>query len=580
MRFPAIIAILFAAAAWSSCSKVLDKNNLETVSESDSIWNNLDLSTAFVNRIYVENLPVWTTEFADYSDESDGGGSYMYGQLTENSVNYWPYDDIRDINTLLTKIDKGTLAPAQKTYLKAQAYFFRAWQYFELVKRYGGVPLILKPQALDDPELFVKRTATSLCMKQIISDLDSAIAGLPAVSFSSADNNGRVHKGTAMAVKGRILMFWASPQFDPSQSAAGRWEAAYQANKAAKDTLDSKGFGLYPSFGNLWLAEMNREVIFVKRYQYVSANSESWNNWAASTRPLDISQGITGGNRPVLEIMNLFPMKDGKAINDPSGAYPFDASYYWKNRDPRFAQTFVWNGTLWEVGSNGVEPGRIQWTYAGSESNGPTVTGYYMRKAVDTNQSSIQAFNSGTDWIELRYAELLLNLAEAANETNRTLEAYPLLTAIRARAGIEPGADNLYGLKAGMSQAEMRKAIVLERAIELAYEAKRFWDLRRLRLFESTLNGKRRHGHDVTLKVSKEAWENIRKSMTPQQLVEFLQTNYTTYFQQKEKLADTQFDIAWKELYYFFAIPQEHLQLNSNLQQTNGWAGGSFDPLQ
>ena len=577
MKFLAIILLFFGCLS-VGCNKILDKKNLSAVSDKDNIWNDLDLSTAYLNKIYADNLPAWSTEWSTYSEEADGGGTYLYGNLTENSVDYWPYHEIRNINILLSNIDNGTLADADKKSIKGQAIFFRAWRYFEMMKRYGGVPLIVTPQEITD-DIFVKRNSTSETEKQIIADLDSAIAWLPSVPVTSGNNDGHVHKGTAMAVKGRVLLYYASPQFDPAQSTTTRWQNAYDANKAARDLLTSQGYGLYPSYAGIWFNEMNKEVIFVHRYQYLSSNADSYNNWAAATRPLDISQGSTGGNRPTLEMINAFPMKDGKAINDPSSAYTYDASYFWKNRDPRFQQTIVYNGALYQVGIGGLETGRIQWTYAGGESNNPTNTGYYMRKAIDTTQSSVQASNSSTDWIELRYTEVLLNLAEAANEIGNTAEAYPILTAIRARAGIDPGAGNLYGLQPGMDKNQMRTAIRLERQIELAYESKRFWDLRRWRAFESTLNGKRRHGHTVSLKVTKAQWDALKSSMTPQQLVEYLQTNYTTYFQHTVKNTDTQFDIAWKQEYYFFAIPSRHLQLNSNLEQTKGWAGGTFDPL-
>jgi len=558
-----------------SCTKILDKKPLDKVSD---VWNDLDLANAYMDRIYANNLPGWTTEYATYCDESPGGGSFLYGQLTENSVNYWPYDNIRDINELIDNIDKGSLAASDKKLLKGQAMFFRAWQYFEMVKRYGGVPLILHAQALND-DLLVKRNKTSECMQQIVKDLDSAIAYLPQITPADAGNDGHVHKGTALAVKGRVLLYYASPQFDPAQN-TGRWQAAYQANKDAKDYLQGKGFGLYPNFTTLWFNEMNKEDIFVRRYLYTPNNSASWHNWSAATRPLDISQGATGANRPTLEMVDAFPMKDGKAITDPGSAYSYDSNYYWKNRDPRFWQTIVYNGAFFQVGINGLAPGRIQWTYVGGEQNNPTITGYYMRKAVDTTQTSIQAYNSSTDWVEIRYAEVLLNLAEAANEIGNPQEAYPLLESIRARAGIDPGGDNLYGLKAAMNQDEMRQAIRLERQIELAYEGKRFWDLRRWRAFESTLNGSRRHGHTITLKISTTQWNSLRNSMTPQQLYDLLQTNYTDYFAHSVKLLDTQFDINWKPEYYFFAIPTSTLELNSNLQQTNGWTNGTFDPLQ
>ena len=575
-----LIRIIFAATCFlftAGCTKILDKKNLSAVNEQD-VWNDMALATAYVNMLHARNLPSWSTEYADYSEESDGGGSYMYGQLTENSVNYWPYDDIRDINILLSNVDNGSLSTANKRWLKGQAYFFRAWRYFEMVKRYGGVPLILEPQELTD-DLFVGRATTSATMQQVIKDLDSAIAMLPAVMASGGENKGRVHRGTAHAVKGRVLLTYASPQFDPSQGAAGRWQSAYDANKAAKDFLAVQGFGLHPGFGTLWFNEMNKEVIFVKRYEYTPNIGSTFHNWSASTRPLDVSQGATGGNRPTLEIVNAFPMKDGRPISDAASAYNYDPNYFWKNRDPRFKETIVYNGAIWGLGIAGPQTGRIQWNFVGAEQNSPTLTGFYMRKAVDTTQSAIEAFNSSTDWIELRYAEVLLNLAEAANEIGKTSEAYTELKAIRARAGIDPGTNNLYGLDANMTKEQMRNAIMEERKIEFAFEAKRFWDLRRRRLFESQLNGKKRTGITIQLKIPRAQFDSIRNSMTPNQFIEHLNQNYTNYFTHTVKVLDTQFAINWKPEYYFFAIPSQHLQLNSNLKQTNGWAGGSFDPL-
>src|SRR5687768_7076497 len=206
MKFKILLLVSSCIILGSSCTKVLDKENLSAVDEQD-VWNDLDLATAYVNMLHGNNLPTWNTEFADYSEESDGGGSYMYGQLTENSVNYWPYDDIRAINLLLANVDQGSLSAEHKKLLKGQAFFFRAWRYFEMVRRYGGVPLILEPQELTD-DLLVERASTSATVQQIIRDLDSAIAGLPAVSATSGDNKGRIHRGTAMAVKGRVLLFY------------------------------------------------------------------------------------------------------------------------------------------------------------------------------------------------------------------------------------------------------------------------------------------------------------------------------------------------------------------------------------
>lgn len=160
-----LFVMLAALVLTIGCRKVLDKTNLEAIDQNE-IWNDLDLATAAINNVYAQSLPGWNTEYADYSEESDGGGNYMYGQLTENSVNYWPYNQIRDINVVLANIDKGSLKDADKKRIKGEAFFFRAWQYFEMVKRYGGVPLVLTPQTLND-NLFVERATTTATMDQI-----------------------------------------------------------------------------------------------------------------------------------------------------------------------------------------------------------------------------------------------------------------------------------------------------------------------------------------------------------------------------------------------------------------------------
>ncbi len=553
-----------------SCQDVLDKQDLTAVNETD-VWNDIQLATAYISNIYNDNLPDWSSAEASQSDESQGGSSYMYGQLTENSIDYWPYSQLREINILLKNIDEGTLLQEDKNKLKGEALFFRAYRYFEMMKRYGGVPLILVPQERND-DLLVSRSSTSDTFKQIITDLNDAINYLPAVSSTSGNNNGRVHKGTAMALKGRILLYWASPQFDPKQLSTDRWQEAYKSNLEAIEQLEKDGYGLYESFENIWFNKMNKEVIFVTRYE----RPIKTHNWAAATRPLDVSQNATGANWPILEMINSFPMKDGKSIDDPASVYTYDNGYYWKDRDPRFQATIAYNGCLWELQPIGT--GRIQWTFSGAESNNPTRTGFYTRKAVDISQNATEASLGDTDWIEIRFAEVLLNFAEAANKTGRIEEAYDALKKIRDRAKIEPGVDEMYGLKQGMNMSEMHNAILLERKIELAYESKRYWDLRRNRLFETLLNGTRRHGVDITRTVSQSEW-NLLLNKSSSEVIEELNNNYTNYFVHTEKEMDTQFDIDWKENYYFFAIPSDHLQLNSNLEQTKGWPGGTFDPL-
>ena len=205
-----------------------------------------------------------------------------------------------------------------------------------------------------------------------------------------------------------------------------------------------------------------------------------------------------------------------------------------------------------------------------------TNTGFYLRKAIDPTVSASNVQFSGTDWMEIRFTEVLLNLAEAAAGVNKLSEAYDELKAIRARAGIEAGADGLYGLQAGMNRSEMIAAVLYERQIELAFEGKRYWDLRRHKLIEPTLNGKRRNGVVVTYKsfggMTPAQFQLQRTNMT-------LDSAYTYYFTIAPKVLDTRYAINWKPEYYFFAIPTAAINNNPRLEQTTGW-GGTFDPLQ
>jgi len=158
----------------------------------------------------------------------------------------------------------------------------------------------------------------------------------------------------------------------------------------------------------------------------------------------------------------------------------------------------------------------------------------------------------------MRYAEVLLNYAEAANETGQTQAAYNVLTAIRARAGITPGNGSLYGLQAGMTQDQMRQAIIAERRVELCFENKRFWDLRRWRLL-GTLNGTRRHALESDINVP---------------------GNTAAGFTLKVQVEDVLQPLTLPDSYYFLPILRTELRNNPSLVQTKGWEDGTFDPLQ
>ncbi|WP_142687939.1 RagB/SusD family nutrient uptake outer membrane protein [Chitinophaga polysaccharea] len=560
-----IIGLVLSVSGLLGCKKVLDKPDLGAIPGSE-VWTDLNLSTAFLNNIYFNVMPNWPDATNHVSDEGAGGGSTLYGQLTVNSITYWPYADVRSINLLLQQVPGAPFTESDKNSLTGQALFLRAWLYFQLVSRYGGVPIILTPQSLDD-NLNVTRNKTSECITQIIKDLDDAAALLPA-SWST-DNAGRATRGAVLALKGRVLLHYASEQFNPAQDQS-RWQTAYNANKAAMDSLTKYGNALMPDFRNLWFVEgnANTEAIMVTRFSYPGRAQTH----DASVRPLEESQNFTGGDQPSLELVNAFPMKNGLPVTAQGSGYNPQA--YWLNRDPRFATTIVHNGDPWALSG---KTGRIQWTFSGGEAISGTFSGFYTRKTVFEGYKPFDAEHSGTDWIEIRMAEVMLNYAEAANEVGNVQVGYDMLNAIRKRAGIDAGTDGNHGLKPGMTKAEMRAAILLERRLELAFEGKRDQDLRRRRLYASVLNGKKRTGLDIRLiKFGGKAADFFAAYATG---TINLATDYFSYFSETPKMLDPNNEINYKDEYYFYAIPLEHLQKNPNLQQTKGWDGGTFDPL-
>ncbi|HEY8918066.1 MAG TPA: RagB/SusD family nutrient uptake outer membrane protein [Chitinophaga sp.] len=593
-----IFSVLLLSVA--SCSKVLDKRDLGSL-QGDLVFNDSVLARTYLDYIYDQNLPGWGGTWGtsgNLSDESYGESKYFEGTLQPNDVNDFgtkldannAFGKIRAINLYIQQVDGGSLTTTWKTALKSQALFFRAWRYFELVKLYGGVPIILEPQSAVGDEAkqqdYVPRNKTSECIAQIVKDLDAAIAALPA-RWSNTNDWGRITSGAAAALKARALLYWASPEFNPS-NLADRWQAAYTAAKAAKDLLSSNGYGLNSSFQNMWFSEVNNpEAVFVTCYNNLSGDQTKKNNgYDNSTRP-SINGTGGGSNQPSKELVDAFPMINGKKRTEATAAYPYNDTFYYKNRDPRFDQTIAYNGATWPL--NGANDYKI-WTYfvknTSTENGKASNTGFYCRKAIDPAVSTGNVQYSGTDWMEIRYAEVLLNLAEAAAAINKLDEAYVELKAIRKRAGIiDEDNTGMYGLKPNMTQAEMFSAILDERLYEFAFEGKRFWDLRRWKLFETLLNGKKRTGVKITLNIPAsvpDKDEDIKKygaAFALQRNGKDLDSLYRTDFKVESKVMDTKYAINWKPEYYFFAIPKSAIDNNPKLDQNVGW-GGSFDPVQ
>jgi hypothetical protein len=372
-----------------------------------------------------------------------------------------------------------------------------------LVKSYGGVPIV--KEVLDpanpgaDAIGGLPRNSTLECFNFITQLLDSAINSLPEPSGPGSTITNyekfRITKPIAMLMKSEVLMWKASPIFctTPNQT---YWQDAYNATSTIKTWLDAKGYGLYttwrgstPPYTAMFYdkAGAKKEWIWSREFTYPTSNS---GGLYKSIRPMD--QGGSGASdSPTWNLVQAYMMADGK--DTLTSAFTYDRKNYWKNRDPRFKQTVAYNGCRYGFPSNPstpVNPNRREWTFVGVISGdnpfvrGGTNTGFLTKKGIDTTLHNLELEKLATDWPYYRYAEILLNMAECANELDaHRSEVKGLITPIRSRAGIV-SLDGSYGLATVPNTHDAWLKIILnERLVEFAFEGKRVWDVKRRVLF-------------------------------------------------------------------------------------------------
>jgi len=621
-----IIAVAMSALLFTSCKKELIKQPETTLTPTEVFSDSL-VTVFYLNTIYTNNLPTWygnsggaigSVGPGTLTEENSGGSPYTTGAVNINTVadigvantNSNTYAKIRNINDFIAGMKTSPIAAGTKQRFIAQALFWRAYRYFEMVKLYGGVPLVISPLPVvgdaAKQAAALPRNTTTQTWTQIVADLDTAIAGLPTAWPVAADY-GRITKGAAQAFLGRVLLTWASPQFNVNNDPT-RWQTALTACNNAIATLIAAGYGLYPKWDyTMWTTQgagspgkpNNPEAVMVTEFTTTNDQNSSPNSYPSSSIPKAL--GGSGGNNPTWNEVQAFPMADGHTINNSTAAYPYNPQLFFDNRDPRFYQTIAYNGCSWPLEGNVLN--RL-WTYyyysnkggtaaKTTEVSGSTGTGFYCRKAIDPAITQNNLPYAGTNWQEIRYAEVILNRAECAAETGDLNTAYGDLESIRKRAGIIPGTDGLYGLTAGMSQDQMVDAIMYERQIEFAYEGKRYWDLRRRKLLESVMNS--------TVQIRQGLTTTLNNTGTSSDYLNVLETNGLTV---RDNLATTSLDsvylkyfngttaspglatkaldtspIAYQTSDYFFGIPLATMQNDPNIQQNNTW-GGPFDPLK
>ncbi|WP_300598227.1 RagB/SusD family nutrient uptake outer membrane protein [Niabella sp.] len=517
--FSAVIITLTIAAG---CSKKFMEDMKSFDKYDESIFANETLTGWYIDRIYYDFFSAYrspvTSVVGLYNDtrtkntEEIGGGTdytnpqknlvdasqadgYYGAQLQVNPANV-PYTRIRNANFLLQKIDENGAALSEdfKNKARGQMYFFRGLQYFDLMRVYGGVPIVTTVEGASALDSAIKhpRAPVGEVVARITADFDSAAALLPA-AWGSTDY-GRFTSGAALAMKSRVLLTYASPLFnkDWDNSGSDRWQKALDAGLAAETALTAAGYGLYGTtakdWSDMWYINDNKfmkEAIIVRLLSNAVASSgiES-NGWERSIRVT--KQTGAGGVSAPKEMVDLFPLADGSRPTIGNG---YDSLHFFLNRDPRFYRTFAFSGSRWQMKETGNDTIWLyRWTYPTNKTaysdNNQTSSAAVVRKMSNLTGASTAAglAYSGTDLYEYRYAELLLNIAECYAAKGDIGNAMVYLGKIRARVGI-PSANN-YGIGAPASKYAAIEACLYERRVELAYEGKRFWDTQRWMLYD------------------------------------------------------------------------------------------------
>lgn len=559
--------------------------------DASLVWGDFALVQAFINNIYL-GLPhdfKGDRMMAVYADEAlltfnystssvnqslispsayygfDGNGNSCGDYVWENA-----YKNIRACNIFFSRIDESTgVTDAQRELIKGEVHFLRAYLYSMLVSMYGGVPIITKAYELNE-DYAVPRNTYEESVNFIIDECEQAANILPL----EAAEKGRATRGAALALKARVLLYAASDLHNSNASWApgysnpelvgyvggdrlARWQAA---KDAAKAVMDLGIYDLYmpdpqtaeeatKNYSEMFLLKETSEDIFVKFY----LKKNAWNNIARYNAPNGFH--CYGGSTPIGQLVDDYEMSDGTKFswsNAAHAAHPYD------NREPRFYASILTDGQYlrprpvdlqasdplgvvqtgrferWNSASNSVDviPGLDTRQSPIEDWNG-TYTGYYLMKFMDRNVQG-QFDWQENPWRLIRYTEILLDYAEACLELGQEEEGRAIINQIRKRGGVP---------EINTSGAALMDSYRHERRIELAYEAQRFFDIRRWMIADQAY--KDVQGIDILYKLNPD-----KVTTTP------------TY-----KVIPSIIPRIWNPSFYFLPIKLDEMNKNNSLIQ-------------
>jgi len=585
----------------SGCNDVLDVTPKDQLSDA-AVFTDPNLAQAFVNDMYRGmGHGLYEIMLASISDETHFIHNYATEPIVKSNITSsdrgaledgryghfnWAnnYSRMRQTNIFLSKIDATTFDAALKQRMKGEVYFLRAYFYHNLMRMYGGVPLITKVYGLSD-DFSVARNSFKETVDFIVADADSAAALLPS-SYSGADV-GRATKGAALALKARVLLYAASDLYNanPSgnaftgyttpQDRTALWRAAKNAAKAVMDLGAYSLFRPTPAspqeaaqnYADLFLQQTSTEAI-MSRFFLTTRDDGAYPNRDNGPN----GYHTWGGNTPIQNLIDDYRMADGSKFD---WSNPAHAAAPYANRDPRLSGSILYDRAPWrqrpddvkKLDSIGViqtfrqlriidttlvtgKPPKIDTTMVpGLDTRDSPVenwngaySGYYIRKFIDPSLNA-QFIRQQVPWIFFRYAEILLNYAEASIELNELGDAVTALNQIRQRAGMPL-------FSAGLGQAALRDEYRNERRVEMVFEEQRFFDVRRWMIAPAVLS-QPAGGINIFLdgknRADPSTWKNYRY------------------------VRDTIQARAWDNRMYFMPIRLDELNRNGLLKQNPGY---------
>jgi starch-binding outer membrane protein, SusD/RagB family len=588
-----IISISFITVLifFTSCDDFLNRQPLDSLSSETFLQTEAEMELG-LNGVYAaafwaypNNMPLWwaietTTDLAikrvgnaeDLIAAGDGGPFLINNDLTLKAWNE-AYRLVTNANMLLDGMQKGKAGASASGYsrIRAEALVLRAWAYYHLMGWFGDPVYFTKPLNPSEYET-LPRTPVATVVTDLLKDLDEAVTLFDAANAAPVIKYGRVNKGVALGLKAKIALMVKNYQV---------------AAAACKAIMDAKQYGLNPKFTDLFLlagqkTNTNREIMFVQAYPTDVLDPQNWLTVITIPRQVNTSQS---SHFPSQALVDMYEGKDGLRI-DASKVY--DPAAPSKNRDNRLKWTIYMQGdtmlhntsktpnlpyvqpkerTIYNIYSNirykfnwntnqfDNVTGNIDWIgyltspwFAGATGSSGGV-GYVWRKYVDPDQYSWEA---KTGYILMRYAEILLTYAEAKIELNEIdASVVDAINLVRARAG-QPA------VTAG-TQAQMRQLIRRERAVELAAEGLRLFDLRRWDIYAKAMTGP---VVGVSLDPAKPAAiPVIDNDNVP---------DYTASVSQRLKTRN-QTRVNTNAKYKLWPIPQGELDKNKNITQNPGW---------